>query len=385
MKKRVVITGAAGSSAPPRGNPARSRLLVVGIDNLLTGDTANISHLRTATSASSLSTSPTTSTSTVRSTSSFIGPAPASPIDYPSCRFRRSRWARSAPAALGLGEGQGAACPRLDSRSTAIRWNIRRRKPTGATRNPVGPRGVYDEAKRSPKHDDGVPPLSRADTKIVRIFNTYGPRMRLNDGRAGRRSCRRYCGTRTSPGVRRRLADAQLHLHHRSGGRHHQADAVVGNDPVNIGNPVEMTIADRGNVIKMTGRRARSFTVRCRPTTRKQRRPDITRPHLLGWEPKVQLEEGLIENDRAFPHEGRRKSDGRVVSRSGGRVGTFQMDDNGRLFISPAIESWRRSRATRSTRSSISRAGSTPASRASPTTASTSTSRSTTTTRSCRT
>ena len=140
------------------------------------------------------------------------------------------------------------------------------------------------------------------DTKIVRIFNTYGPRMRLNDGRA-------------VPAFMSQV------LHHEDvtvfgdGSQTRSftyiTDLVDGitrlmlspeNDPVNIGNPVEMTIKEIAEtIIRMTGSTS-TIVYRPLPTDDpKQRRPDITRARtLLGWEPKVQLEEGLIKTIEYF-------------------------------------------------------------------------------------
>ena len=140
------------------------------------------------------------------------------------------------------------------------------------------------------------------DTKIVRIFNTYGPRMRVNDGRA----------------VPAFMSQALRHEDVTVFGEGNQTrsftyitDLVDGiirlmlsseNDPVNIGNPREMTIKEIAEtIIRMTGSKSR-IVYRPLPTDDpKQRRPDITRARtLLGWEPKVQLEEGLVKTIEYF-------------------------------------------------------------------------------------
>ena len=140
------------------------------------------------------------------------------------------------------------------------------------------------------------------DTKIVRIFNTYGPRMRLNDGRAvpafmsqalhdedvtifgSGQQTRSFCYVSD-------LVDGILRL----------AESKE-NDPVNIGNPHEMTIEEIAKVIvKMTGAKSRIVSKPLPVDDPKQRKPDITRARtLLGWEPKVKLEEGLAKTLEYF-------------------------------------------------------------------------------------
>jgi dTDP-glucose 4,6-dehydratase len=140
------------------------------------------------------------------------------------------------------------------------------------------------------------------DTKIVRIFNTYGPRMRLNDGRAVPAFMSQVLHnedvTVFGDGSQTRSFTYITDL----------VDGIIKlmlspeNDPVNIGNPVEMTIKDIAEtIIRMTGS-ASKIVYRPLPTDDpKQRRPDITRARtLLGWEPKVQLEEGLVKTIEYF-------------------------------------------------------------------------------------
>jgi dTDP-glucose 4,6-dehydratase len=162
--------------------------------------------------------------------------------------------------------------------------------------NPIGPRGVYDEAKRfaeamtvAYRRYHGV------NTKIVRIFNTYGPRMRINDGRAVpafmSQALRNEDVTVFGDGTQTRsfcyvsdLVDGIIRL----------MDAPV-NDPVNIGNPQEMTILQIAEtIIRMTGSKSRIVRRPLPTDDPKVRKPDITRARtLLGWEPKISLEEGL--------------------------------------------------------------------------------------------
>ncbi len=162
--------------------------------------------------------------------------------------------------------------------------------------NPVGPRGVYDEAKRFAEaltmayhRTHGV------DTKIVRIFNTYGPRMRPNDGRAiptfipqalrgepitvfgDGSQTRSFCFVDDLVEGIYRLLMSDVH------------------DPVNIGNPTEMTIKELAEeVVRLTGSRSEIIYKPLPVDDPKIRQPDITRAKkLLGWEPKVSLQDGL--------------------------------------------------------------------------------------------
>jgi dTDP-glucose 4,6-dehydratase len=162
--------------------------------------------------------------------------------------------------------------------------------------NPIGPRGVYDEAKRFAEAiTTAYHRFHGLDAKIVRIFNTYGPRMRINDGRAVptfiAQALRNEDVTIFGKGSQTRsfcfisdLVDGIIRL----------AASNV-NEPVNIGNPHEMSIEEMARVIiTMTGSTSR-IVFRPLPTDDpKVRRPDITRARtLLGWEPKVPLDQGL--------------------------------------------------------------------------------------------
>jgi dTDP-glucose 4,6-dehydratase len=140
------------------------------------------------------------------------------------------------------------------------------------------------------------------DTKIVRIFNTYGPRMRLNDGRAVpafmSQALRNEDVTVFGDGSQTRsftyitdLVDGIIRLMLSSE-----------HDPINIGNPVEMTISQIAEtIIKMTGAKSKIVYKPLPTDDPKQRRPDITRARtLLHWEPKVMLEEGLVKTIEYF-------------------------------------------------------------------------------------
>ena len=162
--------------------------------------------------------------------------------------------------------------------------------------NPVGPRGVYDEAKRFMESITmAYHTFHQVETRIVRIFNTYGPRMRLNDGRAlpafiGQ-ALRGEDLTVFGDGSQTRsfcyvddLVDGIYKLL--------MSDYVF---PVNIGNPIEISLLDFAEeVLKLTGANTKIIFKPLPVDDPKQRKPDITKAkQLLGWEPKVDREEGL--------------------------------------------------------------------------------------------
>ena len=162
--------------------------------------------------------------------------------------------------------------------------------------NPIGPRGVYDEAKRYAEaltmayhRQQGV------DTPIVRIFNTYGPRMRPHDGRAIPTFLRQALRGPAADRLRRRLADALLLLRRRPDPRHRRLAESDEHSPVNIGNPDEFTLLELAEpVIEITGSRSEIVYEALPEDDPAQRRPDIIRARdLLGWEPAVELREGL--------------------------------------------------------------------------------------------
>jgi dTDP-glucose 4,6-dehydratase len=305
-KPRVVITGAAGFIGSHLAETLLDRdYSVIGIDNLLTGDTANISHLANRDFA--FIKHDVTNYIYIDGPVDFVlhWASPASPIDYlllpiPTLKVG----ALGTHKALGLAKAKGA---RFVIASTSEVYGDPLEHPQKETYwgnvNPVGPRGVYDEAKRfAEAMTMAYHRYHGLDTKIVRIFNTYGPRMRLNDGRA-------------VPAFMSQVLQNQDVTVFGDGSQTRSftyiTDLVDGiirlmlsseNDPVNIGNPVEMTIKQIAEaIIKMTGSKSR-IVYRPLPTDDpKQRRPDITRARtLLGWEPKVQLEEGLVKTIEYF-------------------------------------------------------------------------------------
>lgn len=306
MKKRVVITGAAGFI----GSHLAEALLdldytVVGIDNLLTGDIANISRLVNR-----------DFTFIKHDVTNYIfveGPvdyvlhwaSPASPIDYlllpiPTLKVG----ALGTHKALGLAREKGAT---FVLASTSEVYGDPLEHPQKETYwgnvNPIGPRGVYDEAKRFAEAITVAYHRAHGlDTKIVRIFNTYGPRMRINDGRAMPaficQALRNEDVSVFGDGTQTRSFTYITDL----------VDGIIKlmlsnvNDPVNIGNPRETTIEEIARIIiKMTGA-ASKIVYKPLPTDDpKVRQPDITRARtLLKWEPKVSLEEGLVTTIEYF-------------------------------------------------------------------------------------
>jgi dTDP-glucose 4,6-dehydratase len=306
IKKRVVITGAAGFIGSHLAETLLDRdYTVIGIDNLLTGDTANISHL--ANRDFSFIKHDVTNYIYVDGPVDFVlhWASPASPIDYLELPIPTLKvGALGTHKALGLAKAKGA---RFVIASTSEVYGDPLEHPQKETYwgnvNPVGPRGVYDEAKRfAEAMTMAYHRYHGVDTKIVRIFNTYGPRMRLNDGRAVpafmSQVLRNQDVTVFGDGTQTRSFTYITDL----------VDGIIKlmlsseNDPVNIGNPVEMTIKQIAEtIISMTGSTSK-IVYRPLPTDDpKQRRPDITRARtLLGWEPKVQLEEGLIKTIEYF-------------------------------------------------------------------------------------
>jgi dTDP-glucose 4,6-dehydratase len=306
MSERVVITGAAGFIGSHLAETLLDRgYSVIGIDNLITGDTANLSHLRNR-----------DFTFIKHDVTNYIyidGPvdyvlhwaSPASPIDYLELPIQTLKvGALGTHKALGLAKAKNA---RFVLASTSEVYGDPLEHPQKETYwgnvNPVGPRGVYDEAKRfAEAMTMAYHRYHGVDTKIVRIFNTYGPRMRLNDGRAVpafmSQALRNEDVTVFGEGNQTRSFTYISDL----------VDGIIRlmlskeNDPVNIGNPREMTIREIAEtIIRMTGSSSR-IVQRPLPTDDpKQRRPDITRARtLLGWEPQVQLEEGLVKTIEYF-------------------------------------------------------------------------------------
>jgi dTDP-glucose 4,6-dehydratase len=303
---RIVITGAAGFIGSHLSEAILDRgHSVVGIDNLLTGDTANIAHLAGRDFVF-----------IKHDVTNYInveGPvdavlhwaSPASPIDYLELPIPTLKvGALGTHKALGLAKAKNA---RFVIASTSEVYGDPLEHPQKETYwgnvNPIGPRGVYDEAKRfAEAMTTAYHRYHGLDAKIVRIFNTYGPRMRLRDGRAvpafmsqaltgedvtifgSGRQTRSFCYVSD-------LVDGIIRL----------MESNV-NEPINIGNPHEMTIEQIARmIIKLTGSKSKIVYRPLPEDDPKVRQPDITRARtLLGWEPKVGLEEGLTRTLEYF-------------------------------------------------------------------------------------
>jgi dTDP-glucose 4,6-dehydratase len=297
---RIVITGAAGFIGSHLSEALLDRgYSVVGIDNLLTGATANIAHLANRDFVFIKH--------DVTNYINVAGPvdavlhwaSPASPIDYLELPIPTLKvGALGTHKALGLAKAKNA---RFVIASTSEVYGDPLEHPQKESYwgnvNPIGPRGVYDEAKRfAEAMTTAYHRYHGLDAKIVRIFNTYGPRMRLRDGRAvpafmsqalaGEDVTIFGSGQQTrSFGYVTDLVDGVIRLLN--------SDL---NEPVNIGNPQEMTIEEIARtIIRLTGSSSKIVYRPLPEDDPKVRQPDITRARtLLGWEPKVPLEEGLM-------------------------------------------------------------------------------------------
>jgi dTDP-glucose 4,6-dehydratase len=299
--ERVVITGAAGFIGSHLAEALLDRGYgVVGIDNLLTGDLANIAHLRKRNFEF-----------IKHDVTNFIyveGPvhyvlhwaSPASPIDYLELPIPTLKvGALGTHKALGLAKAKGATFVLASTSEVYGDPLVHPQKESyWGNVNPIGPRGVYDEAKRfAEAMAAAYHRYHHVDTKIVRIFNTYGPRMRLRDGRAVpafiAQALRNEDVTVFGDGRQTRsfcyisdLVDGIIRLM-----------LSPTNDPVNIGNPAEMTVEEIARVIiEMIGSSSKIVYKPLPEDDPKVRKPDISRARsLLGWEPKVELREGLTQ------------------------------------------------------------------------------------------
>ncbi len=296
---RALVTGAAGFLGSHLSESLLDRgMSVVGMDNLLTGDIANVEHL--------MGRDFVFVKHNVTDYIHFEGDldyifhfaSPASPIDYLKLPIQTLKVGSLGTLhALGLAKAKKA---RLLLASTSEVYGDPlvhpQREGYWGNVNPVGPRGVYDEAKRFAEAITmAYHRFHGVETRIVRIFNTYGPRMRVEDGRAIpaflSQALKNEDVTVFGDGSQTRslcyvsdLIDGICRL---------MMSNVV--DPVNIGNPAEMTIRELAEaIVKLTGSKSRIVTRPLPEDDPKVRQPDITRARtLLGWEPKVGLEEGL--------------------------------------------------------------------------------------------
>ena len=299
-KKNVLITGAAGFL----GSHLCDRFIkedhqVIAMDNLITGDIKNIEHLFADDQFQFVEHDVTRHIEIPGKLDYILHFAsPASPIDYLKIPIQTLKvGALGTHNCLGLAKAKGATIlvastsevygdPLVHPQNEDYWGNV----------NPVGPRGVYDEAKRYMEAITmAYHSFHGVDTRIVRIFNTYGPRMRLNDGRAlpafigqalrgedltvfgDGSQTRSFCFVNDLVEGIYRLLMSNYHL------------------PVNIGNPDEISLKDFAEeILALTGNQVKIVYKPLPVDDPKQRQPDITRAkQLLNWEPKVKRKEGL--------------------------------------------------------------------------------------------
>jgi dTDP-glucose 4,6-dehydratase len=299
MTPRALVTGAAGFI----GSHLCEYLLdrgfhVVGMDNFITGDAGNVQHLTGRDFV--LVKHDVTNYINIEGPLDqiFHFASPASPIDYLRVPIQTLKvGSLGTHNALGLAKAKGA---RILLASTSEVYGDPlvhpQREDYWGNVNPVGPRGVYDEAKRfSEAMTMAYHRVHGVQTRIVRIFNTYGPKMRVEDGRAIpaflSQALRGEDVTVFGDGTQTRslcyvsdLVDGLSRLI--------QSEEA---NPVNIGNPSELTIRQLAErIIALTGSKSRIVTRPLPVDDPKVRQPDITRARtLLGWEPKVALDDGL--------------------------------------------------------------------------------------------
>jgi dTDP-glucose 4,6-dehydratase len=313
QRKKVLITGAAGFL----GSHLCDRFInegyhVIGMDNLITGDLKNIEHLFKLEQFEFYH-HDVTKFIHIPGQLDFIlhFASPASPIDYLKIPIQTLKvGAMGTHNCLGLAKAKNA---RILVASTSEVYGDPLVHPQPeeywGNVNPVGPRGVYDEAKRYMESITmAYHNFHGVDTRIVRIFNTYGPRMRLNDGRAlpafigqalrgedltvfgDGTQTRSFCYVDDLVDGIYRLLLSDYHL------------------PVNIGNPNEITLKDfAGEILELTGKKINIVYKPLPADDPRQRQPDISKARkLLGWEPRIDRKEGLkitYEYFRSLPEE----------------------------------------------------------------------------------
>ena len=300
MGKTVLITGAAGFLGSHLCDKFISEgFRVIGMDNLITGDIRNIEHLFKNKDFEFYNHDVTKFIHVPGKLDYILHFAsPASPIDYLKIPIQTLKvGSLGTHNCLGLAKEKGARIliastseiygdPLVHPQSEDYYGNV----------STIGPRGVYDEAKRFQESlTMAYHRFHGLETRIVRIFNTYGPRMRLNDGRVipafigqalrgehlsvfgDGSQTRSFCYVDDQvEGIYRLLFSEYV-------------------EPVNIGNPDELTIKDFAEeIIKLTGTHQKIVYRELPKDDPLQRQPDITRAReILGWEPKVSREEGM--------------------------------------------------------------------------------------------
>lgn len=303
---KALVTGGAGFL----GSHLCDLLLAKGyevicVDNLITGTENNLAHIET--DRFSFINHNVTKPLFLKDRIDFLFhlASPASPIDYQGLPIQTLKaGALGTHNILGLAKEHGARFllastseiygdPLVNPQSEEYWGNV----------NPIGPRGVYDEAKRFAEAITmAYHRYHGLDTRIVRIFNTYGPRMRLNDGRV------------VPNFIRQALRGEDLTIY--GDGSQTRSFCYVSDEiegiyrlmmsdysmPVNIGNPEEHTILEFAQIIlKLTGSSSKIVFKDLPVDDPKQRKPDITKArNILGWEPKVALESGLEETINYF-------------------------------------------------------------------------------------
>ncbi|MGN6165281.1 MAG: UDP-glucuronic acid decarboxylase family protein [Flavisolibacter sp.] len=307
MKKRILITGGAGFL----GSHLCDRFIhegyqVIAMDNLITGDLKNIEHLFKLKEFEFYHHDVTKFIHIPGQLDYILHFAsPASPIDYLKIPIQTLKvGAMGTHNCLGLAKAKKA---RILVASTSEVYGDPLVHPQTeeywGNVNPVGPRGVYDEAKRYMESITmAYHNFHNVDTRIIRIFNTYGPRMRLNDGRAlpafigqalrgedltvfgDGSQTRSFCYVDDLVEGIYRLLLNDYHL------------------PVNIGNPDEISLKDFAEeVLKLTGNKVKIIYKPLPADDPKQRQPDITKAKaILDWSPKIQRKEGLANTYEYF-------------------------------------------------------------------------------------
>ncbi len=307
LKPTSVITGGSGFL----GSHLSDRLLkeghrVIAIDNLITGNVANIEHLAGNPDFKFIR-HDVTEYIFVPGKVDYVWhfASPASPIDYLRIPIPTLKvGSLGTHNALGLAREKGASfllastseCygdPLIHPQTEDYWGNV----------NPIGPRGVYDEAKRFAEAITmAYHRFHQMNTHIVRIFNTYGPRMRLNDGRV----VPAFIGQALTGEPMTIFGDGS-----QTRSFCFVSDLIDGifrlmmsgfNEPVNIGNPREMTIREFGEEIRrITGTQSQIEHKPLPVDDPKVRQPDITRARkVLGWEPKVEFDKGIRETIEFF-------------------------------------------------------------------------------------